>query len=312
MIIRQNKWHACRYGLDARLVDSRSYELEPVRQTLRNLSEQLAPTAERLGCLPHLRRVADLAAGPTGGAAATRPAGGDERPGRDGPPDDGAGVGAVGRPATAHSIGDRPSPHRKWAAPKAGLGKANWVIIRTPILIIGRESAIPPLNPRRFRSGTVFALPVQRSRRGDGYEWLASHSIIWSAVGSHGQCRPQTVCGRYPVRGLETRTSSGDRETLKRAKYEFPTILVSSSAKAARTLTLQRAAFFLARGRGDERQDAKTPRGKRQECVYNFHPTFRPFGLLLFPPTLAFLASWRSSLSQSEPTDPPRTETRGK
>jgi hypothetical protein len=26
----------------------------------------------------------------------------------------------------------------------------------------------------------------------------------WSAVGSHGQYRPQAVCGRYVVRGFES------------------------------------------------------------------------------------------------------------
>ena len=65
MIVRQNKWHAARYGLDASLVESQAYRLEPVRRTLHDLVRDLGPTAERLGCGPYLRRVAGIADGPT-------------------------------------------------------------------------------------------------------------------------------------------------------------------------------------------------------------------------------------------------------
>jgi carboxylate-amine ligase len=65
MIVRQNKWHAARYGLEASLVESETYRLEPVRQTLRVLARQLRPTAERLDCLPYLERLTALADRPT-------------------------------------------------------------------------------------------------------------------------------------------------------------------------------------------------------------------------------------------------------
>jgi carboxylate-amine ligase len=65
MIVRQNKWHAARYGLDASLVESETYRAKPVRETLRELARQLRPTAERLGCVGYLDRLTALAAGPT-------------------------------------------------------------------------------------------------------------------------------------------------------------------------------------------------------------------------------------------------------
>lgn len=65
MIVRQNKWHAARYGLDASLVESNTYRLEPVRRTLHTLAEQLRPIAERLECLKYLDRLPALADGPT-------------------------------------------------------------------------------------------------------------------------------------------------------------------------------------------------------------------------------------------------------
>src|SRR5687768_3879907 len=65
MIIRQNKWHAARYGLEASLVESQTYRLEPVRKTLRALAMKLRPTGERLNCANYLDRVPALADGPT-------------------------------------------------------------------------------------------------------------------------------------------------------------------------------------------------------------------------------------------------------
>jgi carboxylate-amine ligase len=65
MIVRQNKWHAARYGLDASLVEGQSYRLEPVRRTLHAMAGQLKPVAERLACADYLARVPALADGPT-------------------------------------------------------------------------------------------------------------------------------------------------------------------------------------------------------------------------------------------------------
>jgi carboxylate-amine ligase len=65
MIVRQNKWRAARYGLDAPLVDSFTYELSSARDEVRNLVERLRPAAVELGAAPYLERAAKLASGPT-------------------------------------------------------------------------------------------------------------------------------------------------------------------------------------------------------------------------------------------------------
>ncbi len=64
MMVRQNKWRAARYGLDAELVDSLSYELVPARTVVRSLVELLYPAAELLECTAHLDRVMEMAAKP--------------------------------------------------------------------------------------------------------------------------------------------------------------------------------------------------------------------------------------------------------
>lgn len=64
MLIRQNKWRAARYGLDAQLVDSDTYELQPAREMVRRLVDQLKPTADDLDCVSYLERNLDLAARP--------------------------------------------------------------------------------------------------------------------------------------------------------------------------------------------------------------------------------------------------------
>lgn len=64
MIVRQNKWHAARFGLEASLVGE-TYRLEPVRRTLHALAAQLRPTAERLDCAAYLDRLPAMADRPT-------------------------------------------------------------------------------------------------------------------------------------------------------------------------------------------------------------------------------------------------------
>jgi carboxylate-amine ligase len=65
MLVRQNKWHASRYGLEARLVDSNTHDLKSVPEMVRELVAHLAPIAEGLDCRTYLDRVLDLAARPT-------------------------------------------------------------------------------------------------------------------------------------------------------------------------------------------------------------------------------------------------------
>jgi carboxylate-amine ligase len=65
MMIRQNKWRACRYGLDANLVDCHNYAVRPVRELLHELVEWLRPTARECACECYLERVLQMAKGPS-------------------------------------------------------------------------------------------------------------------------------------------------------------------------------------------------------------------------------------------------------
>jgi carboxylate-amine ligase len=48
--IAENRWTACRHGLDGRFADLESGERRPVRDVLHARLEQIAPVAERIGC----------------------------------------------------------------------------------------------------------------------------------------------------------------------------------------------------------------------------------------------------------------------
>ncbi|MDH3585211.1 MAG: YbdK family carboxylate-amine ligase [Phycisphaerae bacterium] len=61
MMVRQNKWHAARYGLDAELVHATTYQQESARQIIRKIVDQLQFCAEDLGCLAYLNRAAEMA-----------------------------------------------------------------------------------------------------------------------------------------------------------------------------------------------------------------------------------------------------------
>ena len=56
-ILRENKWRAGRQGLDAGLIVDDAGTVRPVREELRRLVDELAPTADRLGCSDELRDV---------------------------------------------------------------------------------------------------------------------------------------------------------------------------------------------------------------------------------------------------------------
>jgi carboxylate-amine ligase len=49
-VLRENKWRAARYGLDAEIVVDEKGTVLPVRHAIAELAEELAPTAARLGC----------------------------------------------------------------------------------------------------------------------------------------------------------------------------------------------------------------------------------------------------------------------
>ncbi len=56
-VVRENKWRAARYGMDAEIIVGEDNRLVPVREALAELVHDLSPTAERLGCLPELQHV---------------------------------------------------------------------------------------------------------------------------------------------------------------------------------------------------------------------------------------------------------------
>jgi carboxylate-amine ligase len=64
MMVRQNKWRAARYGLEAALVEANSYQLQPARRVVQHLVRLLRPVAEQLDCLPYLEHVLQMAEQP--------------------------------------------------------------------------------------------------------------------------------------------------------------------------------------------------------------------------------------------------------
>jgi carboxylate-amine ligase len=67
-MIRQNKWRACRYGMDAKLVDPTTYKAIPARDVVHALLERLEGQAQELSCASYLQTVHDMAEQPTGSA----------------------------------------------------------------------------------------------------------------------------------------------------------------------------------------------------------------------------------------------------
>jgi carboxylate-amine ligase len=54
-VVRENKWRAARHGLDADIILDAHGRLQPVREAIRELVEELTPVAEKLGCVEELR-----------------------------------------------------------------------------------------------------------------------------------------------------------------------------------------------------------------------------------------------------------------
>jgi carboxylate-amine ligase len=59
-VLRQNKWRAGRHGLDTDLIVDDSGRLEPARDAIRTLVAEMAPVAERLGCVDELAIVDEI------------------------------------------------------------------------------------------------------------------------------------------------------------------------------------------------------------------------------------------------------------
>lgn len=82
-VLRENKWRASRYGLDADIVVDDKGTVRPVRQAILDLVEELMPTAKRLGCeaeLGDVLRVLDVGASYQRQRAVAAASGGDLKP----------------------------------------------------------------------------------------------------------------------------------------------------------------------------------------------------------------------------------------
>jgi carboxylate-amine ligase len=64
MMVRQNKWRACRYGTGAQLVNTATYEVQSVSEVVCWLIERLGPIADQLGCRERLESVQAIADNP--------------------------------------------------------------------------------------------------------------------------------------------------------------------------------------------------------------------------------------------------------
>ncbi|MCP4190710.1 MAG: YbdK family carboxylate-amine ligase [Planctomycetaceae bacterium] len=60
MMVRQNKWRACRFGNQAELVNSYTYEVQTVRDLVFSMTDRLAKVGASLGCEHHLRHVRQM------------------------------------------------------------------------------------------------------------------------------------------------------------------------------------------------------------------------------------------------------------
>jgi carboxylate-amine ligase len=62
-VVRDNKWRATRYGLDAMVITDNLGSTAPLRDQLYELTRDLEPVASRLGCTPELDVVAEVLEG---------------------------------------------------------------------------------------------------------------------------------------------------------------------------------------------------------------------------------------------------------
>jgi carboxylate-amine ligase len=60
-VVRQNKWRAARYGIDAEVIVDDQGALRPAREGITELVETLTPVAQRLGCEPELQWALEVA-----------------------------------------------------------------------------------------------------------------------------------------------------------------------------------------------------------------------------------------------------------
>ncbi|GAB3160347.1 glutamate--cysteine ligase [Myceligenerans halotolerans] len=61
--VKENKWRAARYGMEATVITSADGDQLPVADAVAKVLVELEPTAERLGCAEHLAAVSDIVRG---------------------------------------------------------------------------------------------------------------------------------------------------------------------------------------------------------------------------------------------------------
>ncbi len=66
MMVKQNKWKACRYGLDAKLVDAMTHKPIPARRLAAQMASVLHDYAVELGCAKELNHIYKMVERPTG------------------------------------------------------------------------------------------------------------------------------------------------------------------------------------------------------------------------------------------------------
>lgn len=60
-LVRENKWRAARYGLDAEIVvDDLGQSVKPIKEAILDLADDLEPTARKLGCAEELMKVEQM------------------------------------------------------------------------------------------------------------------------------------------------------------------------------------------------------------------------------------------------------------
>jgi carboxylate-amine ligase len=59
-VVRENKWRAARYGIDAEIIVDDAGALASLDTSIRDLVGELGPVAQRLGCLGELQRVLEI------------------------------------------------------------------------------------------------------------------------------------------------------------------------------------------------------------------------------------------------------------
>jgi carboxylate-amine ligase len=82
-VLRENKWRAARYGLDADIIVDDKGTVLPVRQAIADLVDELSPTARRLDCIDQLgdvQRILEVGASYQRQRAVAAAHGGDLRP----------------------------------------------------------------------------------------------------------------------------------------------------------------------------------------------------------------------------------------